>query len=493
MKRMKAQVLALFLMAFCMVFSIAAQENAQSIEVGTLIEGRIDDSTPRAVYSIDGTRGAVMRLRLSPTSGNLDPVLSLFDPAGNLVFRRDDHAGTLGIQTTITFQENGSYLLVIGRFGYSLGTSSGDYELAIERIGVSSTEGSTLLYNVPVPGTISNTQPQLFFTFQANEGDIISLSMIRTSGTLDPYLQVVDSQRFLLAENDDADGGTRNAQINGLLIGETGTYIVVATRYGQAAGESVGSFVLTLSQGENSGLGNNMQAPVPLVMGQSIEDSLSDERFERYYSFQGQRDQLITITMERTEFAGQLDALLILANAGFEPLIENDDSNGGSNSRIVRYRLPADGLYHIIATRFGGAEGTSFGSYRLQLNEEGFAFDGVNAGIPRLLYGTTLDDEISDADPDSIFVFWGDEGDNVIIAMDATGGNLDPVLELLDEEQFRMLRDDDGGSERNARIETTLTYTGLHFIRAMRYSGSDGDNNTAGTYRLTITRGASAQ
>lgn len=490
MKAMKAQVLVLLFLALSLALPIAAQESAQTIEVGTLVEGRIDNTNPSDVYSIDGTRGAVLRLSLIPASGNLDPVLTLFDPNGILLFRRDDHAGTLGIETTITFHENGTYLLVVGRFGYALGTSSGDYELTIERVGVSSDEGSTLLYGVPVTGTISNTQPQIFFTFQANHGDIISISMIRSSGTLDPYLQVVDSERFLLAENDDANGNTRNAQINNLLIETTGTYIVVATRYGQAAGDSVGSFVLTVAEGENSGLGNSSQAPVPIVFNETIEDTLSAERYERFYSFQGQRDQLVTITMERTVFAGQLDSLLILANAGFAPLIENDDSNGGSNSRIVNYRLPADGLYHIIATRFGRAEGTTFGTYRLTLTDEGFAFDGVNEGIPRLLYGTSVDDAISDADPDSLFVFWGEEGDRVLIAMDRTDGNLDSVLELLDAEQFRMLRDDDGGAEQNARIEHTLTYTGIYYIRAMRYTGSDGDNNTAGSYRLTLALGA---
>jgi hypothetical protein len=487
---MKAQVLVLLLLAFLLLAPAKAQQGiAQSIEVGTLVEGRIDNNTPRTVYSINGTRGAVMTLRLNPTSGNLDPVLSMFDPNGNLLFRRDDHAGTLGIQITITFENNGVYLLVVGRFGYELGTSSGDYELTIERVGVSSQEGSTLLYGVPVMGTISNTQPQVFFTFEANEGDILTISMIRSSGSLDPVLQIVDSERFLLAENDDANGSTENAQIEGLLIRETGTYIVVASRYGHAAGESVGSFVITLGESANSGIGNSSQAPVSIILNQTIEDELTDARYERYYSFEGQRDQLVTITMERTVFAGQLDSLLILTNAAFEPLTENDDSNGGSNSRIVMYRLPANGLYHIIATRFGRAEGETFGSYRLSLVDEGLAFEGVHEGIPRLLYGTTVDDAINDADPDSIFAFWGEEGDRVIIAMDRTDGDLDSVLELLDESQIRMLRDDDGGGvNQNARLETTLSYTGVHFIRAMRYTGGDGNSNTAGTYRLSLTK-----
>lgn len=483
----------LFLWLICLlllVVPIAAQDNsAEPIRVGTLITGRIDDNTSRIVYSMNGSRGAVVRLRLNATSGDLDPVLTMFDPDGRVIFRRDDNESSRNVDIQLTFQENGTYLLVVGRFAYALGTTSGDYELAIERVGVSSEEGSTLQYGIPVTNTISHTQAQIFFTFEAQAGDIINVSMVRSSGTLDPYIQVVDSERFLVAENDDVNGNTRNSSIQSLLIEESGTYIIVATRYGQAAGNSVGSFVLVVEESRNSGLGNNQQAPEVIVMNQTVDGELSEDNYERYYTFEGQRNQIISIVMERTAFAGQLDGYLILTNAGFSPLIEIDDFGESRNPRLENYRLPADGLYHIIVTRFGRANGETFGAYRLTLLNEGFAFDGISPDVPQLLYGTTVEDTINDADPDSLFVFWGTEGEKIIIAMDAAAnGNLDPVLELLDINLDRMLRDDDSGFDNNARLEWTLTYTGVYFIRATRYSGSSGNNNTTGSYRLVLTR-----
>lgn len=472
-----------------MALPLLAQDNLpESITLGTPLSGRIDNATPRVLYTISGTRGEVVRFRLEATGGDLDPVLVVFAQDGSILFNRDDTNGSQNVETNLTFQDNGLFYVVVGRFGYALGTTAGSYQLSVEQVGVLSSEGSTLQYGIPVTNTITNTRPQIYYTIQASEGDIIDIEMVRSSGNLDPYLQVMDGNRELIAENDDASGDTRNARIQGLVIRQTGSYILVATRYGESSGDSVGSFVLTVGEASESGLGNTRLAPVTLNLNQTVEDQLTRDQYQRFYQFTGTANQLITVTMDRVDSSGQLDAYLILANAGFQLMTENDDNGSGSNSRIERYRLPADGLYYIIATRFGGEEGTSFGAYRLTLQDEGGAFDTVPPEIPRLLYGTSLQDFISDEDPDSLYVFWGTEGERVIIAMDSAGGDLDPVIELLDNNRVRMLRDDDSGANANARIEGfELPYSGVYYIRAMRYDGTTGNPNTTGAFNLVLT------
>lgn len=479
------------LILLLLTLTSAAQENIESetLVVGSIAQGRIDDTTPRVVYRMDGSRGMVVRFVLAATDGDLDPVLTIFTADGDVLFRRDDTQGNRNVEATFTFEDNGLVYIVIGRFGYSLGSTSGDYELSIERIGVLSQQGTNLQYGIPVTDTITNTQPQIYYTFQANAGDILTIEMVRSSGTLDPVLQIVDSNRFLIAENDDADGDTRNSRIENLIIQETGTYIIVATRYGESTGESVGSFVLIIGEGANSGLGNNRQSPQVIFLNQTIQAEITEEQYQRYYQFTAERDQIVTITLDRASFRGQLDAYLILTNAGYLSLIENDDGGSGTNARIASFRIPATGQYNIIATRFGRSEGDSHGEFNLTLQDNGFAFDGVVSDIPRLLYGTTLQDVISDNDSDSLYVFWGTIGDIVTISMDKTTGDLDAVLELLDNNQVRMLRDDDSGANQNARIERyILTYTGVHFIRASRYEGSGRPTNTTGGFNLSLSR-----
>jgi hypothetical protein len=449
-------------------------------------EGRIDNRNPRQVYHLDALKGEVLRARLEALDGDLDPVLSLFDANGSILFANDDYNGTRNVDTTFNVNADGRYYLVVARFGYALGSTQGSYRLTLERVGVVSQQGITLRYDVSVIDTITNTQPQVYYTLRAEAGDIINIDMIRSSGNLDPYLQLVDAERFIIANNDDAPNQTtRNARIEDFLIEQTGVYIVVATRYGQAAGDTVGSFVLTVSKSQNSGIGNSRRAPAPLAYNQSIEGTLNSQFYERYYRFTGEENDVITLTLDQV--SGRFDAYLVLADSNLNSLVEDDDSGGGRNARIGKYRLPASGDYYVIAMRFGGATGEGQGSYRLQLRFEGNAFANVDASIPRLLYGTTVEDVISEADPSSLYAFWGTEGEVVTLTMSRADGNLLPVLELLDSQQRRLLRAGDSNSGSFVSIDRyTLPYTGAYYINAKRYDGSLANASSVGKFLMTL-------
>lgn len=486
-------ILVVFALLFGALGIAQAQQptppSSSSVQAGMLMSGTINARQPRHVYFFEGSRGEVIHFNLSVTRGDLDVMLALFDDTGQLVLLRDDISGsTANLSLTHNFERDGRYYVLVTRFGYGLGSTSGDFELRLERIGIIPEQGSTLRFDIPVINTISNTQPQVYYTFRGQRGDIINVDMVRSSGTLDPYLQIVDSQRFLLASNDDAPGqNTRNARIENLLIEEDGTYIIVATRYGQEAGDSAGTFVLTVTQSQDSGVGNSDRVPTLLDYNQASEGTLDNARYERYYAFEALRDDLITITMNQT--SGRLDAYLVLTNAGLQPLIEDDDSGGGRNARISRYRIPADGRYFIIARRAGGPDGNSAGGYRLQLQYDGSAFDGVPLEVPRLLYGTAVSDAITEEDPSSLFAFWGVQGDIIRISMNRASGDLDPLLELLDSRGQRLLRDDDGSGSANALIDRyTLPYTGVYYILAKRYDGNLKPATTSGQFNLILSQ-----
>jgi len=477
----------------CHILPLSAQEGTEGTDVlpGTRLTVTLDDDNPRFVSFFEGSRGEVLRVNVIVQSGNLDPVVSLFDDTGTVIFTRDDGDELQIIDTTLTIQTTGRHYLVIGRFGYEQGVTEGTFELTLERVGVISEQGTNLLYDVPIINAISSTQPQVYYTFQAQAGGIVNIDMRRSSGTLDPYLQVVDRNRFVIAENDDAPGGTRNARIQNLVLREAGTYIIVATRYGQAAGDSAGNFVLNVSESEGSGLGNSDLVPLAISYGQTVEETIDDEHYQRFYIFDAQADDLITVTMQRTK--GQIDAYLILADSNLEPIAENDDSGGGTNARLDQIRIPASGRYYLVAQRVDGIIGLGSGEFRLVLTLEGSAFGDINPAIPRLEYGESYEDSISVTDTDSLFVFWGQEGDLINIAMNRTSDDLDAVLDLLDTQQNLIRSDDDSGGRQNARLtRIRLPATAVYYIRAGRYSGVDPESNpnTTGTFSLTLTQQA---
>lgn len=467
-----------------------AQDASGGVAYGGRVTGTLNNAMPRTVYTFEGLRGEVIAISLRATSGDLDPVLALLDASGRTLLSQDDSAGSRDVLIdALRLPQSGPYYLVVGRFGYGLGSTAGAYELNLERIGVSSASGSALRYGDSVINAITHLQPQLFYSFRARRGDIVNIHMQRVSGDLDAYLQVVDSSAFLLADNDDAPGsGSLDAHIEGLVIERDGTYIIKATRYGEAAGTSAGRFVLTLEEADNSGLGNSPQTALPIQYGQSQENEITAASAARYFIFDARRDDLISARMNRV--SGSLDPYLTLVNAGLQELAADDDGGGGQNARIEGYRIPADGRYYLIARSFTG-EGApaTVGRFKLELQTLGNAFDGVPEGVQRISYGTSITGRIDDQTPETLFAFFGSERDPVTVTLSRGDGDLDPVLTLLDDQLNPLVSDDDSGGGQNARIARyVLTRTGVYYLRAGRYSGSEGNPNTRGSFILVLAR-----
>ncbi len=490
MRRFSLLVLLILIVGISPV--VAQDTGSESgVSYGGQITGQITNANPRSVYYFDGLRGEVISIRLSTKSGNLDPVLTVTDGSGSIIASEDDSGGgrdvTIG---ALNVPQTSRYYIVVGRFGYGLGSTTGQYELDVERIGVSSASGSALRYGDSVINNITNMQPQVYYSFQAQRGDILDIRMQRDSGNLDSYLQVVNSKAFVVADNDDILGSdSLDAAINNLVIEEDGTYVIVATRYGEAAGTSTGRFILTLQKASNSGLGNAAQTAIPLLVNNSQQGEITDDNPEQYYSFDAKKNDLVTIKMNR--MTGTVDSFLVLANSNLNELATDDDSGGGQNAKIDSFLIPADGKYYIIATRLDRDKGTTAGTYKVELQSLGNAFDGVPDGMQRITYGTTVTGHIDDTTPQVMFAFYGTKGDAITMSLNRGDGDLDPVVDILDSSQNVLREDDDSGGGQNARIARyVLPQTGIYYIRAGRFSGdpADGNPHTAGSFILVLAQ-----
>jgi hypothetical protein len=463
------------------------------ISYGQVAEGTLNFETPRLVYAFEGMRGEVINVDLAVLSGDLDPVVTLVDETGALLASRDDGGFTriaddsraLHLEA-VRIPRSDRYYLVVGRFGYSLGSTAGDFALTLERIGVSSASGSALRYGDSVSNTITDANPAVYYTFQGRRGDIISVQMLAISGNLDAFVQIVNSASIVVEENDDALG--LDAAVNGLVIREDGTYVIIATRFGQGAGRSSGSFVLTLESAAQSGLGRRLDAALPLAYGDSIEGELTDDAFTQFYTFDGQPDDVITIRMDRVD--GDLDPLVALLDPQGNEIINDDDSGEGQNSIISGFALPTAGRYTLVATRFDRQAGTTTGRYALTLESAGNAFVDAAPDAERIAYGGTAAGRIDDATPQQVFAFRGAAGDVVTLTMNRVDGDLDPFVSILDAEFRTLVSDDDSGGDRNSRISSyTLPANGLYYVQASRYSGTDGNPNSAGGFVVALAGG----
>ena len=464
--------------------------SAQEFGYGLRVSGTLNDAEPRMVYTFTGLRGDVIAIDLTVTSGDLDPMLTLVDSVGTVVAQSDD--GTTagrGVRDlrldSLHIPRSDQYSLIVGRFGYQLGTTSGAYSLAVDRIGVSSASGSALRYGDSVYNTITDSNPQVYYSFRATRGDVITIRMQRASGDLDPELLLVNSQSQVVADNDDSPGSL-DAAINGFIVREDGVYVVIASRFGQAAGRSKGAFVLSLASGADSGLGRTIEFSMPILPGVPTQGELTSSNSAHYYSFEGKRDEVVTIRMNRP--SGALDSFLALLDPTRREITSDDDGGGGQNALIQRFVLPVDGTYTILATRFERAQGTSVGPYTLQLEISGSVFAGTQTDATRLEYGATVTGVITDATPGVLYAFVAQQGDRITVTMNRVDGNLDSRVAILNADQNPLTSDDDGGGNQNSRIEGfTVASTGVYYLLATRYNGTQGDPNTSGTYSLTLS------
>lgn len=463
-------------------YPATAQQGSQ-LGYGDVVVGRITREGFRQVFYFRARQGDVITARMTPLSGTLDPLLLLADNAGNVLARSDDAETDLGaLIDTVQVPDSNFYFLIATRFGHELGMTEGEFELALQRVGVLSESGAFLSYGDSVLGFIDDQTPQLTYTFEAQRGDIVNVHMQRISGNLDSYVYIADEVGQVLAVNDDREGSL-DAEIQDFLILEPGLYTVVATRFGRLAGTSRGSFVLTLETAPTSGLGLTPDAALLLRYGEERAGTLSEEHYHSYYTFGAKRGDVVTISMVRT--GGTLDPYLILFNSRQEVLQEDDDSGEGNNALLQSYIVPETGTYYILATRYQREAGQTAGDYVVRLDGVSGEAPVVAPGMLTILYGSTVAGRIDDATPSTTYAFLGRAGDVVTISMTDTADDLDPLLLLFASDGTQLATDDDSGPGKDALISGfTIPQDGTYYIIATRYQFQEG--RTSGQYSLSL-------
>lgn len=100
-----------------------------------------------------------------------------------------------------------------------------------------------------VSGSISVNEPFELYAFEAQQGDVVDITMSTTGGTLDPAVYLIAPTGFQVTYNDDiVPGENRNSAIDNVTLSESGTYYIVATHYGLNVGGTAGTYTLTLTQ-----------------------------------------------------------------------------------------------------------------------------------------------------------------------------------------------------------------------------------------------------
>ncbi len=151
--------------------------------------------------------------------------------------------------------------------------------------------------------------------------------------------------------------------------------------------------------------------PQPIQRNVPVQAEISNETDYITYSFAGTSGELVTIDMRAISPA--LDTLLLLLDSNGNLVTANDDIEFGiTDSSIANWRLLTDGVYYIVASRYGKQIGGTEGTFELVLS-------GPTADLPPAVLALNLPDgdiEIS--------VVWNTDADLQLLVRDPVGDSV---------------------------------------------------------------------
>jgi hypothetical protein len=302
-------------------------------------------------YSFQGTAGQRLNITMNESGGTFDPYLYLVGPSGFVISQDDDGNGNgnsrISAAGTFTLPDNGKYIIEATSF-FTGGT--GNYTVNVTLAGC----------------TLSASPSSQHFPAAGGNGTI---NVTATGGGCGSYafLNSPTTATWLAPQT---TNGTGSQAFNFIVDPNTGTagrraFIVV----GSAINDSSGGLLIPITQ---SGTAPDCSL-TPISLGQTVNGSLttgscqSSIRGNNFYAdryvFTASAGQQVAITM-----SGSPDPFLSLIGPNGVVLLTDDDSGGGTNSRLPGGQgfltLGLPGTY-VIETSFFTSGQT--GSYSLTL------------------------------------------------------------------------------------------------------------------------------
>lgn len=382
--------------------------------------------------------------------------------------------------------------------------------------------------DVPVTGAVTNETPYVTYSFAGVSGDVISLDMQAVGPNLDTLLQIVDSAGAVVSVNDDGVGTTNSSISNARLL-NSGTYTIIATRYGQEIGGTEGQFQLTLTglTGDVSQDLTALELPegdieVTLLWGTSADLQLLARDPVGGVVFD---DVPLSNSGGILQEAGNVNCIPAASGAPVSyiywplgrmrpgtyevevwyqntceeqpPVVEFTlviEVRGQQIAVERRFPLPNQRfvtnftiLPDATATRGEGGF-IDGGSDNLPWQDESFS-------APQIASGETISGTITPSNTFDVYSFQGEAGDTVTIRMSATTSALDANLYLISPSFLEIAANDDGdpvllgtsGRSTDAIIsDVILPENGPYTVIATRFGTRFG--GTIGNYSLTLER-----
>lgn len=293
-------------------------------------------------WTFEANSGDFIHLTMARTSGDLQPQIRLLSPTNDVV----GHAATYGESTQVVVQdapESGTYRVIVGDYGARY---TGDYVLRLAQVPPAFVvpqidEGGALTNGDNQPGEIPLGDLDQW-TFNADEGDFIHLTMARTSGNLQPQIRLISPTGDVVGHV--ATYG-ESAQLVISDAPENGTYRIIVGDYGV---RYTGAYVLRLAlapkdynvpaDDEGGALTNTANHSGNIPLGDLDQ-----------WSFTADAGDFIHLTMGRT--SGNLQPQIRLVSPTGQ--VVGHAATYGESTQLVVQDAPESGTYRVIVGDYG--------------------------------------------------------------------------------------------------------------------------------------------
>jgi Bacterial pre-peptidase C-terminal domain len=330
-------------------------------------------------------------------------------------------------------------------------------------------------YGKSVKRSFAADSGPFLFTFQANLGDVITLTMVADrADPMDPAISLFGPDGVIVARNDDSfdlNFGLTNARLVNFPIPSTGLYTIQAMR----SSDRPGSFTLTL-RGTRS-----RTTDTGLDYGSSADGSVSASVVRTTFQFRASAGDVVTIVVARAASSRLIPYVILFDESGTKLIETNPAERTSGTARITRYPILTDGTYSIVVSRVGEERGGSSGAFTLNLTRE--------ASYSKLTYGDGVGGTIDKTSTETGYIFSAKAGDIVTITMTRKSGNLDSLLGLFSSDGSSVASNDNaagpGLRTGDAQIKSfEIPDTGAYIILAGRKGQAKG--TTSGNFALSL-------
>jgi MBG domain-containing protein/chitobiase/beta-hexosaminidase-like protein/pre-peptidase len=381
---------------------------------GQTLSGTIGSAAESNTYTFSANAGDQLDFTLTASSGSLSPKIRIYpESTGALTASVANYlcSGSTIELNTVMIPVTGTYTVLVGDCS---DTNTGTYDIYVQRTDNPGQPFVPILPGQTQTGAISLPAQSNTYTFSANAGDVLDFTMVTTSGSLSPEIQLYNPDGTLNSSvaNYLCSGST--IEMNPVTLKQKGTYILLV---GDCSETITGKYAIYSQRINNPG-----GIIVPLPPGQTVAGAIASAAQSNTYTFSANAGDQVDFTLTATSGSLSPKIRIYVESTG---LLASSAANylcSGSTIELNTVKIPVTGTYTVLV---GDCSDTNTGNYDIYSQRT----NNPTPAVP-IDWGQVQSGKISLPAQNNTYTFAGTANDVVDFTIVATSGNLSPKIRL---------------------------------------------------------------